>query len=91
MGTTRLAQSESFSVEIQGWHHEINKLITLDSPTLKLEKTQLLIAGVQLVEDEDGDRTVFHLVPKNAFDPTPVDVLLDDDKSTSYAGKHDNF
>lgn len=71
LATTRLAQSESYSIEVQGWYPEINKLITVDSATLKLNKKQKLIAGVELIEDDDGDRTIFQLVPKNAFDPEP--------------------
>lgn len=86
VATTRLAQAESYSIEVQGWYPEINKLITINSPTLKLDNKQKLIAGVELIEDAEGDRTIFQLVPKNAFDPAPG-ASLEEDEELSLWGK----
>jgi len=89
--TTRLAQSESYSIEVQGWINEINKVINVDSPTLKLKNALQLIAGVALINDEAGERTVFALVPTNAFDPLPGDLIEADGNNSDWAARFGDF
>ncbi len=80
--TTRMALSESYKIEVQGWHPDINKLITIDSPTLKLDKSQMTIAGVELIIDGEGERTKFQLAPPRAFEAIPADLLEKDEDSS---------
>jgi len=83
--TTRLAKSETYSIKVQGWHNVINKLVTVNSPTLKLVNAQKLISAVTLVQNQDGEHTIFTLVPKNAFDPTPGELLEADKNNSRWA------
>lgn len=87
--SSRIATSESYNVTVQGWYPDVNCIINLRSPTIytSQNEAQLLIAGVELSHTQSGETTTFTLVPRNAFNELPSDLIeLNDkeDKNSKY-------
>lgn len=87
--TSRIGASESYTVTVQGWHNELNKIINLRSKTIYTSENEasLLVTDVELNETQRGETTTFTLVPLNAF----IDLQSNELDSTDKKGKSSKY
>jgi len=79
--TIRIARSEGWTIEIQGWLPVVNQLAYIEIPTFAF-KGNLLIESYELIADEKGKRTILTFVHPRSFEPLATENVEASDLDT---------